>query len=143
VSADFEMLLTDHLSVHSRDNRISLGDLPSVLNVGMGADYLPRWALGVDYDIITDTTSTLTVNYSRQLSDRYRLLLYEQYEFDSRGAGGETSLGTTVVLRRTLHKWVLDIGLHIEKSNDEMALIFGFGPAGWGVYVDPRRAGRR
>jgi len=143
LSADFEMLLTDHISVHSQDNRVSFGDLPNVLNLGMSADYLPRWALDVDYDLITDTSSTLTVNLSRMLSDRYRLLLFEQYEFDSRGSGRQASLATTVVLRRILHKWVLDVGLHVEKANDEIALIFGFGPAGWGVFADPRRAGRR
>ena len=143
ISADFRMQLTDHLSLHSRDNRISLGDLPSVYNMGLAAEYMPRWALSIDYDRISDVCSTVTLTLSRELSDRYRLLLFEQYEFDSRGTGDRANLGTTVILRRVLHKWVLDLGLHVERANDEVAFIFGFGPAGWGVYTDPRRAGRR
>jgi lipopolysaccharide export system protein LptA len=143
LTADFDMLLTDHVSVHSRDNRISLGKPPSVINVGVAADYLPRWALNVDYDLISNVSSTLTVIFNRYLSDRYRLLLFEQYQFSSGGSGGAASLGTTLVLRRVLHKWVLDVGLRVEKATGQVGLIFGFGPTGWGVYADPRRAGRR
>ncbi|MHC5034289.1 MAG: LPS-assembly protein LptD, partial [Planctomycetota bacterium] len=139
---DFEMALTDHISLHSRDNRIGLDDQADVVNVGASLDYMPRWALDLDYDRISNTNSTVTLDVVYQLSDRYQLALYEQYEFDSLGAGDETSLETRVVLRRILHEWVLELGVHVEEANDEVAVVFGFGPAGWGIFKDPHRAAR-
>ncbi|MBA7675739.1 hypothetical protein ES703_83976 [subsurface metagenome] len=46
---------------------------------------------------------------------------------------------TRVIVRRLLHEWILDVGLHIEEANEEFALIFGFGPKGWGTHKDFRR----
>ena len=143
IQADFELLLTDHISLHSQDNRLGLDDQPDVYNVGLAVNYLPDWRVGLDYDRITDINSTLTLDLTYKLSDRYKLLLYEQYELDSRGAQDKTNLETVFVIRRLLHEWVLDLGIHIEESNDETAFVFGFGPAGWGAFTDLRRAGRR
>lgn len=140
--ADFAMQLTEHVQVYSHDNRLALQDQPSTLNVGAFLDYLPRWALRADYDYITDHSSTLSLDLVYKLSDRYQLLVLEQYELNSQGTGDKTSLQTAFVLRRLLHEWLLDLGLRVDKANGDFALILGFGPAGWGVFKDPRRAGR-
>jgi hypothetical protein len=140
--ADFEMLLSEHVTLHSRDNRIALEGQPDLFNVGASVDYMPKWAFDVDFDSISGTNSTLTFDVICQLSDRYQLAFFEQYELDSRGAGDQQNLETRIVLRRFLHEWILEGGLHFEKANDDLAVIFGFGPAGWGIYRDPRRAGR-
>lgn len=142
VRADFEMLLSDHVSLHSRDNWFGSGSQPDVINLGARFDYLPQWALDVDYDRISDLCSALTLDLTYQLSDRYRLLLTERYEFDSRGTGEEKNLETQLIIRRLLHEWVLDVGLRIDRANDDFAVVFGFGPAGWGFYRDVHRAGR-
>jgi len=142
IRADFDMRLTERVSLHSRDNIIGLEDLPDILNAGFTLDYLPKWLFSMDYDYITDTSSTVTGEVSYELSDRYRLLVSEQYEFDSRGQGDDANLETRVVLRRLLDQWVLDMGIHHEKANDEFAFIIAFGPKGWGVFQDTRRAGR-
>ncbi|MGD2175671.1 MAG: hypothetical protein PVJ27_09730, partial [Candidatus Brocadiaceae bacterium] len=142
VRADFEMLLTDHISLHSRDDRFGLDDLPDVVNVGTTLDWLPRWSLDLDYDRIEDVSSTVTASLRLPLSARYLLLLYQQYEFDSAGTGDDENLETRLVVRRLLDQWILDLGIHHEEANDEFAIIFGFGPRGWGVYKDLRRAGR-
>ncbi len=136
---DFELQLTDNLSLHSRDDWLGGGDQPDVWNLGAALDYLPKWALEVDYDRISDLTSTLTMDLSYQLSDRYRLLVVEQYEFDSRGEGEEKNMVTRLIVRRLLHEWILDVGLHIEEANEEFALVLGFGPKGWGAHKDFRR----
>jgi hypothetical protein len=139
---DFEMLLSDHVSLHSRDNRIGLDGQPNVLNVGAYFDYLPAWALGLDYDFITNRTSAITADLLYKLSDRYQLVLFEQYDLDSQGSGQGASLATNLVIRRLLHDWVLDLGIQVGKANNGFAVIVGFGPKGFGVFSDPRRAGR-
>ncbi|MCK4283120.1 MAG: hypothetical protein KAX44_02295, partial [Candidatus Brocadiae bacterium] len=136
---DFELQLTDRISVHSRDDWMGGGNQPDVWNFGAALDYLPKWAFQIDYDSISDLTSTLTMDLSYQLSDRYRLLVVEQYEFDSRGEGEEKNMVTRVIVRRLLHEWILDVGLHIEKANEEIAFVFGFGPKGSGARKDFRR----
>jgi len=140
--ADLQVHLTEHIAIHSQDNLIGGGSLPDVLNVGARFDYLPRWALEVNYDRISDRNSTLTVDLSRMLSDRYMLMLRQQSEFDSMGTGKSTNLKTRIVIRRLFQDWVLDVGLDIDKANNNTAIIFGFGPRGWGFYTGPRRAGR-
>ncbi len=142
VRADFEMQLTDAISLHSRDNRIALDGGSDFANFGFQLDFLPRCLLRFNYDRISGTSETLTADLSYELSDRYRLLLREQYELNSRGTGRDQHLETIVVLRRLLHNWVLDLGVHLEEANGETAVILGFGPAGWGVFTDPRRAVR-
>jgi len=142
IRADLALYLSDHVSVHSRDDWIGLDDQADVLNFGMMLDYLPRWAAALDYDRISDLSSTVTLNLSYQLSDRYRLLLREQYELDSLGTGDEKNLETRLVIRRLLHEWILDMGFHIDEADGDFALVFGFGPAGWGFYDDRRRAAR-
>ncbi len=142
VRADLKLCLSDHVAVYSRDNWIGLEDQPDVINVGMMLDYLPGWAAALDYDQISDLSSAVTLNMSYQLSDRYRLLLREQYELNSYGTGDAKNLETRAVIRRLLHEWVLDVGVQVKKADNEFALVFGFGPAGWGFYEDRRRAGR-
>ncbi len=141
--ADMELLLTEHIAVHSMDNVFGLDGQPDLINAGLTVDFLPDWALSVDYDFITDFASAVTVELNTRLSDRYRLLVRQQYEFDSRGTGKDTNLESRVVVRRILHEWLLDIGVSYEKANDEFAVIFGFGPKGWGFFSDRRRPIRR
>jgi len=142
VNIDFEMALTDNVSVHSRDNRLGLDDLPDVVNFGARWDFLPAWELDLDYDRIEDISSTVTAELSAPLSDRYRLLLYQQYEFDSAGTGDAENLETRLTVRRILDQWVLDVGVRHQEAKDDFAVVFGFGPRGWGLYGDRRRAGR-
>ncbi|MFO8006208.1 MAG: hypothetical protein R6V05_00575 [Candidatus Brocadiia bacterium] len=142
VRADLELRLTECVSLHSRDNRFGLDDLPDVLNAGATIDWLPQVRLDLDYDRIEDVNSTVTAELTYRLSKRYLLLLYEQYEFDEAGTGDEENLETELVVRRLLDQWVLDLGVHHEESNDEFAVIFGFGPRGWGTYRDVYRAAR-
>lgn len=142
VRTDFEWRTTEHFHLHSRDNRIAVGSGADIINAGMKLDYSPGWVASLDYDRRTDTNSTLTGKLTWPLSDRYELILYEQYELDSRGAGQSTNLDTQVIIRRFLHKWVLDLGLRIDESNDETAILFGFGPVGWGTFSGVRWPGR-
>ncbi len=140
---DFEMALTDNISIHSRDNRISLEDMPDVANFGFEVDLLPEWFFALDYDYISDVSSTVTAEVVRALSDRYQLVVLEQYEFDSLGTGDDANIESSVIIRRLLHEWVLDLGLHFEAGNDDnVSVVFGFGPAGWGVFDDRRRGSR-
>jgi len=139
IRADFEWLPTDNISLHSRDNRLGLDNLPDVVNFGALLNFRPAWSLGLDYDRIEDVSSSITASLFCELSKRYLLLLFQQFELDSAGTGQDRNLETRVVIRRLLDQWVLDLGLHFEESNDEFALIFGFGPRGWGLYTDPRR----
>jgi hypothetical protein len=138
---DFDMLLTDNITIRSNDNRVG-GDT-SVVNVGATFDYLPKAAVNLDYDYVTDRSSTITAGLEYELSDRYLLLLYEQYELGTDSGVDDESLQTTVVIRRLLHHWILDLGISIGTGSSDSSLIFGFGPEGWGVFGDPSRAGRR
>ncbi|MFO7955721.1 MAG: LPS assembly protein LptD [Candidatus Brocadiia bacterium] len=139
VRADFEWQVTDSVSLHSRDNRLGLDNLPDVVNFGALLNFRPAWSLGLDYDRIEDVSTTVTASLLCELSRRYMLLVFQQFELDSAGTGQNRNMETRVVIRRLLDQWVLDLGVHFEESNDEFALIFGFGPRGWGLYTDPRR----
>ncbi len=140
--ADFRMLLTEHVRLHSLDNRLAGGDVPDVYNVGVELDWLPQWSFRLDYDRIEDLTSTLTAELLYPLSARYTLMLLQRYEFDSAGTGDGENMETRVVFRRLLDQWVLDLGVVHEEDADEFAVIFGFGPKGWGLYRDLNRAAR-
>ncbi|MCD6415577.1 MAG: LPS assembly protein LptD [Planctomycetes bacterium] len=142
ISADMEMRLTDHVSLHSRDNRFGLENLRDVWNFGMSLDWAPGLKADLDYDRIEGVSSTFTTGLYYPLSDRYALLLDERYEFDSAGTGNSKSLESELVIRRLLDQWVLDVGFHHKKAGGESAVIFGFGPKGWGIFRDLRRAAR-
>lgn len=101
---------------------------------------MPKWALNLDYDYITDRTSSVGATLNDQLSDRYRLLVNERYQLRDMNNANKGSLETSIVLRRLLHEWVLDLGLRRQDANNQTAFIIGFGPAGWGVFKDPHRA---
>ena len=52
------------------------------------------------------------------------------------------SWNTSIVVRRFLHEWILDLGFSFQAGNGgESALIFAFGPAGWGG-LDGKHRGR-
>ncbi len=139
IRADFLWRITDRVSLHSENNRLGLDDLPDVVNVGGTFNFRPAWHLRLDYDRIEQVTSTITASLVCELSERYLLLLHQQYDLDPLDGGG-TNLETRVVLRRLLDQWVLELGAHYEEDRDEFTFIFGFGPRGWGLYTDPRRA---
>ncbi len=139
---DIDFLLNDHVSLHSWDNRVGGSNSPDVINAGILFDFLPTFTLGLDYDYITNVSSVVTLDLFYKLSDRYQLLLKQQSNLNSQASGSNKSLETYLVLRRLLHEWVLDIGVHYEQATNEFAVVFGFGPSGWGLYKSPRRAGR-
>jgi hypothetical protein len=142
VLTDFNMLLTDHVSLHSHDSRLALDNNPSLLNLGATFNYLPRWGLSVDFDSITGKSTTLTVDLIYQLSERYQLLLLEQYGLKAQSANPGKSLQTAFIIRRVMHDWVLDLGVRVDKSRNEVALVFGLGPKAFNVLQTPRWAGR-
>ncbi len=139
---DVDFLLNDHISLHSWDSRVGGSNSPDFINAGIMFDFLPNFTLGFDYDFITNVSSVVTVDLFYKLSDRYQLLLKQQSNLNSTATGSNKNLETYLVLRRLLHEWVLDIGVHYEQATNEFAVIFGFGPSGWGVFKSPRRAGR-
>lgn len=143
ISWDLELLLTNHISLHSRDSRLGIDDLPDIYNAGIRLNYLPVWALSLDYDRIEDRTSAISADLFCRLSDRYQLLLLHQQELDSGGRGDSLGLETEVVIRRLLDQWILDLGVRYERANNETAVVFGFGPAGWGVFQANRRPVRQ
>jgi len=144
IFANFNVELTDHVSLHSRDDRIGISDQPTLLNVGATVDYLPQWAVGVDFDSISNGSSALTMELIYKLSDRYQLLFYDQYPVRSRTTTttAKPNSDTVAVLRRFLHDWVLDVGLRVDKATGGFGIIFGFGPRGWGVFQNPHSAAR-
>jgi hypothetical protein len=140
IRADFDWQLTDRLALHSRDNRISLNDRTDIYNVGVDVDFTPAIAFSLDYDHLTDLAETLKAEMTVRLSDHYELMVYELYQFDS-ATGDSDSLETHVVLRRLMHEWLLELGLTMEQGNDDnVGIVFGFGPRGWGIFRGPRRS---
>jgi hypothetical protein len=77
-----------------------------------------------------------------QLSERYQLLLLEQYGLKAQSANPGKSLQTAFIIRRVMHDWVLDLGVRVDKSRNEVALVFGLGPKAFNVLQTPRWAGR-
>jgi hypothetical protein len=134
IEADFDWRLTPTLTLYSRDNRISASSGTDVLNAGAALDLPNDTQIGLDYSYISDTTSRLRAGIYTMLSDRYGLMIEEDFELDTPGTGDETNMETHVVLRRFFHKWVFDIGVHYEKSNDELAVLIGFAPKSGGPW---------
>ena len=139
---DFDWLLTDHVSVHSRDNVLAADNLPDVYNFGAAVNFLPRWLITLDYDHIEDVTSTVTATLECPLSARYRLMLLQQQELDAAGTGDQEGVRTQILLRRILHEWNLDFGIRHDATNDDFGIVFGFGPRNWGIFQNPVRAPR-
>jgi hypothetical protein len=134
--------VTDNVQIHSKDNRLSLNDRTDALNVGFNVDFAPDLSLEVDYDYLSDITEAITGKMSMRLSDRYELILYEQYQLAS-GGNDAQNLETRVTVRRLFHDWLLDLGFKMETGDDDnVAFIFGFGPRGWGLFQDPGRSRR-
>ncbi len=136
IQADFNWQLTPNFSIHSQDNRVSLQGGVDVWNLGSKIDFSKTSGLAVDYFQFNNVSSTVKGKFWTRLSDRYGLMIEETYEFDALGPGDDQNMETQILLRRFFHKWVFDIGVHYEKANDEMALLFGFAPMSrtlWGA----------
>ena len=132
--ADFDWRLTPDVTLYSRDNRLSTGDGVDVLNAGVEVALSETSEVSLDYIFLTDRMSRVTAGYHGKLSDRYGLMIEQEYELDSPGTGANENMETHVVLRRFLHKWLFDIGVRYERSTDEVALLVGFGPATGGLW---------
>ena len=104
---------------------------------------MPAWTLGLDYDSISNLGSTLTGDLFYKLSDRYELILKQQFRLSSVPGGltGKSNMQTIFILRRLLHEWVLDVGINYSQATSNFGVIFGFGPAGWGAFKNPQRGG--
>ena len=141
---DVNVLLSDRVSVHSWDNQVGAKTLPDIINAGITFDLLPQWTLGLDYDSISNIGSVLTADLFTKLSERYQLILRQQFRLSAKSGSlqGNSNMRTLLVLRRLLHGWVLDVGVNYDPATSNFGVIFGFGPAGWGAFKNTQRPGR-
>ena len=131
IDLDFVWNIFPRVSLFSKDNRFSLNkNGTSVYNAGMGVEFGDANKATVSYDVVENLTKNCKAEMDFKLSDRYFLKVTEQYDFDPGNADHAQSLGSSMVLRRLLHKWVLDIGMGYSKSRNGSGIVFGFGPAG-------------
>jgi len=129
IEADVTWRINEKVTVFSHDNRFSLSDRADVHNLGIRTDMSPRMRLQLDYDHVTDLTSSFRTALYCSLSDRYRLAIFEVYDLDSLGSDESQNLETRVVFQRLFHEWLLELGFSYEKANDDLAFLFAFRPS--------------
>ncbi len=138
IGADIEWKLTPRLALASENNRFSTQDGLNLFNFEARWEPVSRLDTSLEYNYITDTTSSVTGNVGIELSDRYTLSVHERYEFDRDGTGRGRNMRTDVVLSRWFHKWLLQMEFYYDGRGDgDRGVFVRFSPS----FLDP--AGRR
>jgi len=78
VEVDLIVRLTDRITLHSLDNRLSLSGGTDVVNLGASMDFSPAARLILDYDQISDVSSAVSAELLCRLSDRWTLGVLER-----------------------------------------------------------------
>jgi len=126
--------LFDKLSIVSWDNEYDVED-GSFSKGNLGVSYTPvpdsRAFLGYTY--LDSNSSALTFNLDVPVSDRWRMLFYEQYDFNALRADGTRkakNLDTQLTFRRDMHEWFVDLIFRRDEGANDVSLTMAITPKG-------------
>ena len=124
VELDVIYRVRDWLSYVSEGNEFNFGTGNwEVISNGVKLEPSERWSVYLGHRRIHRTSSTVTFDLEHEINERWTVRLFEQYDFAhqvdaGRDRGGQ-NLESVFVLRRRLHKWVLDISLERDEGEED------------------------
>jgi len=121
------MLLTDRTTLLS-DASVDIMDGfdINVFNIGVSLDRSPLYALYFGHRYARATgTSSFTTGLDYKASEKWRLGLLQQYDFQD---GGRTR--QRVLLTRIFHRWILEMEFSVAPGRDDTVLSFNLYPQG-------------
>lgn len=127
VAVDLAWQITDRLAFISRENRIALDNGADHYNGGLNVSYAPGFEVFTGLRHVEGRSTSLTVNLAMQLSEKYRLLVLEKYDFRAKQEDGSSgqNLQTRLALQRQFHKWIVELsGTRDEAGNDTTFMVY-------------------
>jgi len=140
LNLDLEMLLTDRTTLLS-DAQIDITDRfdINVFNIGVSLDRSPLYALYFGHRYARAAgTSALTAALDYNVSEKWRLGLLNQYDFQR---GGRTR--QRILLTRIFHRWILEMEFSVAPGRDDTVFSFNLYPQGLPGRGHSRFAGLR
>lgn len=118
--------LTDDVSLLTDGDYDTYGGKFDKAGVWIRTDHSPRtsWGIGSLYTRAT-SSSTLTGQLDHQITELWEIALLAQYDYDE-----NEMLDETFVLRRNLHRFVLEIALDYDRGRDDTSIGLRIYPAG-------------
>jgi len=123
VELDLKWQFSDHIAFVSKDNRLALDDGTDHYNGGLYFDYSPGWQFFGGIRRITGESTSVTADIAIRLSRKYKLLIYEKYDFESREGDADKSLETRIALQRFWHKWILEFAGYRDAADDDTSFM--------------------
>ncbi len=110
--------VTDDFSILTDGDYDTYDDRFDKAGVWLYMDHGPRTTWGLGHRYLRDiSTSTVTARVDHEITDRWAIGLLGQYDFDE-----DELLEETVVLRRNLHRFVLEMALDYDKGRDDTSV---------------------
>ena len=127
LNSDLEMRLTDRTTLLSDAQIDIMDDFDiNVFNIGVSLDRSPLYALYFGHRYAPAAgTSSLTAALDYNISEKWRLGLLNQYDFQG---GGSTR--QRILLTRIFHRWILEMEFSAAPGRDDTVFSFNFYPQG-------------
>lgn len=139
IGLDIKMKLTDKISLLSEHNEFNLrkGGV-DVLNFGLRYKDMHKWNFFLGNRFIDDFSSSVIFSSGLSLGEKWRLALYEHYDFKARqrastGQPARTesqNLFTSFVVSRFFHDWIANISFNKVNTRGETITRFDIIPRG-------------
>ncbi|MEP9411433.1 MAG: LPS-assembly protein LptD [Candidatus Brocadia sp.] len=140
INIDFRSQLTDIVAFVSERNEFNTDDFQfDVLTSGFEIYNPPDWQYFIGHRFIRDISSTIIVGADYMISEKWRIMAVEKYDFRSLetedGRNRETenkpkNLKTNFVLSRYFHDWVGSITLELDPVRNDSSYRFDITPRG-------------
>jgi lipopolysaccharide assembly outer membrane protein LptD (OstA) len=110
--------VTDDFSILTDSDYDTYDDRFDKAGVWLYMDHGPRTTWGLGHRYLRDiSTSTVTGHIDHEITDRWSIGLLGQYDFDE-----DKLLEETVVLRRNLHRFILEMAVDYDRGRDDTSV---------------------
>ncbi len=140
INIDFRSQLTDIVAFVSERNEFNTEEFQfDVLTSGFEISNLPDWQFFIGHRFIRDISSTIIIGADYTISEKWRIMAGEKYDFRSLeiedGRNRETdnepkNLKTNFVLSRYFHDWVGSLTLELDPVRNDSSYRFDITPRG-------------
>lgn len=139
INLDFRAQLTDIIAYVSERNEFNTERFRfDTYSSGLEFNNLPDWRYFVGYRFIRDITSSIILGADYRISEKWRVMAAERYDFksliseevDEEGEQRRRNLKTQFVLFYYLHDWVASINLELDPVRDDRSYRFDIIPRG-------------
>jgi lipopolysaccharide assembly outer membrane protein LptD (OstA) len=140
VNIDFRSQLTDIIAFVSERNEFNMEDFQfDVLTSGFEIYNPPDWQYFIGHRFIRDISSTIILGADYTISEKWRIMAGEKYDFrslktedgrDRETANKPRNLKTNFVLSRYFHDWVGSLTLELDPVRNDSSYRFDITPRG-------------